>query len=32
MQEETPGRMLLIMDKNLKSAYNVHLAAGEISY
>jgi len=32
MEEKTSRRMLLIMDKNIKSAYNVHLATGEISY
>jgi len=32
MEEETPRIMLLIMDKNIKSAYNGHLAAGENSY
>jgi hypothetical protein len=32
MEENTSERMLLIMDKNIKSAYNGQLAAGEISY
>jgi len=32
MEQNTSKRMLLIMEKNIKSAYNGHLAAIENSY
>jgi hypothetical protein len=32
MEENTSKRMLLIMEENIKSAYNGHLAARENSY